>query len=61
MSSGTRGKLWWRRVAVAAVLAGLATLVIHGDTMKDPLDRSGWPDGTVGNGTAPYDRHLYPN
>lgn len=24
-------------------------VTIHGDTPKDPLDRSGWPDGTPGN------------
>jgi hypothetical protein len=29
-------------------------ITIHGDTPKDPLDRSGWPDGTPGNSNWIY-------
>jgi hypothetical protein len=27
---------------------------VHGDTPKNPLDRSGWPDGTPGNSNWTY-------
>jgi hypothetical protein len=29
-------------------------ITVHGDTMKDPTDRSGWPDGTPGNTNVVY-------
>ena len=37
-----------------ASLADNIVFTIHGDTPKDPLDRSGWPDGTQGNANWVY-------
>jgi hypothetical protein len=37
-----------------ASLADNIVLTIHGDTPKNPLDRSGWPDGTQGNSNWVY-------
>jgi hypothetical protein len=37
-----------------ASLADNFVLTIHGDTPKDPLERSGWPDGTQGNANWVY-------
>jgi hypothetical protein len=38
----------------ALSLADTTVLTIHGDTPKNPLDRSGWPDGTPGNSNWIY-------
>jgi hypothetical protein len=35
-------------------LADNLVISIHGDTPKNPLDRSGWPDGTPGNANWVY-------
>ncbi len=35
-------------------LADTVVLTVHGDTPKDPRDRSGWPDGTPGNSNWLY-------
>jgi hypothetical protein len=35
-------------------LADDTVITIHGDTMKNPLNRSGWPDGTPGNTNVVY-------
>jgi len=35
-------------------LADTTVMTIHGDTPKDPTDRSGWPDGTPGNSNWLY-------
>jgi hypothetical protein len=35
-------------------LADSIIFTIHGDTTKDPLQRSGWPDGTEGNSNTLY-------
>jgi len=35
-------------------LADTTVMTIHGDTPKDPTDRSGWPDGTPGNSNWVY-------
>ena len=38
----------------ARSLADGVVLTVHGDTPKDPRDRSGWPDGTPGNSNWIY-------
>ncbi len=35
-------------------LADNLVLTVHGDTTKDPTQRSGWPDGTPGNSNTLY-------
>lgn len=37
-----------------STLADNTVISIHGDTPKNPLDRSGWPDGTPGNSNWTY-------
>ncbi|MCA9676838.1 MAG: hypothetical protein KC464_17520, partial [Myxococcales bacterium] len=37
-----------------ASLADNILITIHGDTPKNPLDRSGWPDGTPNNANWMY-------
>ena len=37
-----------------SVVAEGTVITIHGDTPKNPLNRSGWPDGTPGNSNWIY-------
>jgi hypothetical protein len=41
-------------VCSTKTLADTTVMTIHGDTPKDPNDRSGWPDGTPGNSNWVY-------
>jgi hypothetical protein len=38
----------------ARSLADSVVMTVHGDTPKDPRERSGWPDGTPGNSNWLY-------
>jgi hypothetical protein len=40
--------------ACSSKLADNTIITIHGDTPKNPLNRSGWPDGTPGNSNWIY-------